>query len=280
MAENFIHKKIGPFSGGVWIVVVGGGIGLAFLIKRGMGGGSAPAQSPILVENIPQRTSGGVTSWNDPAIPGKEEPKTIPSPVVPKPVPIPAKPTLPLPTPVPYIPPRGGDQGPTKPLPTPTPFPKGPIKPIPTPQKPTVPIPGGGDGTCTGVTYVPPDYTAKMNGPTGKFNERAIKISWAVQNLGTGPQGIYALTQWISSPIVWPVVNATRKTRGLRPLSENEFRSLINDLNGIIVTLGGKENKLTNAQIMSIWSKYNTPFLCANAPIRRDSRSVRRTGEL
>ncbi len=279
MAENFIAKKIGPFSGGVWIVVLGGGIGLAFLIKRGMGGGSAPAAQPILVENIPQRNSGGVTSWNDPrsdpTIPPKTDPKTIPTPVTPIKIPVPT----PTPTPTP---PRGGDQGPTKPLPLPTPLPGGPRKPapIPSPQKPVVSIPGGGDGTCTGVTYVPPDYTAKMNGPTGKFNERAIKLSWAIQNIASGPSGIYALTQWISSPAVWPLVNGTRRTRGLRPLSENEFRSLIQDLNGIIITLGGKENKLTNAQIMSIWSKYNTPFLCANAPIRRDSREVRRTGEL
>lgn len=98
--------------------------------------------------------------------------------------------------------------------------------------------------------------------PSDTFAHRSVKLAWAVMNLGFGPPGIYGLTEWISNPAVWPTFNLTRRNRGLRALTETEIKRLIVDLNTIIITLQGKENRLTDAQILSIWDKWNTPYLC------------------
>lgn len=280
MAEGFIEKKIGPFSGGVWIIIVAGGIGLAIVIKKGMGGGGGEANQPILVETVPLKKSGGATSDNDPTKPDKVPPPSIPMPLPPKPSP------LPVPQPVPTCP-SGMNYDPVQKKcvpfgynPVPPSLPRPPTVPAPRPPTPA-PInraPGGYSTGCDGIGYFPPDYAARMNMPTAKFQDRAIKLSWAVLNIAAGPPGIFAFTQYLSSPAVWGLENGRRRSRGLRAMTEGEWRSLITDLNGIIARLGGKENRLTNADIMSIWSKYNTPFVCAQAVQHRETRQTQRAG--
>lgn len=280
MADNFLHKQIGPFSGGVWIAVIGGGIGLAILIKKGIGGGGNQQGQPILVETVPLRKGGGATSDNDPSIPPKQDPRVPPPQQPPIKVPKPEAPKCPSGMVWSAAQNKCVPSGYTPRYPTPTPQPKPTPQPPPQPpqQKPRANVPGGFSTGCDGIGYFPPDYQQRMNMPTAKFQDRAIKLSWAVQNVAAGPSGIYAFTAYLSSPAVWPMVNVIRRRRGLRAMTETEFRSLITDLNGIIAQLGGKENHLSNAHIMSIWSKYNTPFVCANSPQHRDSRDMRRTG--
>ena len=269
MAEDFIKKKIGPFSGGVWIIVVVGGVGLAILIKKGIGGGGGQPQNlPILVENVPLKGGRDTDrpTPDDPRIPPKEQPKLPPTPRPSRPVP-----RLPgIPIPPPNIPPKPPVKPPVKP-PAPPPAPPAPGT--------GIRIPGGFPSDCSGVGPVPNGYLETRNRTTARFQDRAIKLSWSVQNIGAGPSGIFAFTQWLSSPFVWPIVNMTRKNRGLRALNENEFKALILDLNAIIMTLAGKENRIRNEQILSIWDKYNTPYLCTSTGSHRGARDMRRTGE-
>lgn len=106
MAESILKKQIGPFTGGVWILVIGGGVVLAIFLKKGFGGGT-PKAVPIVVENVPLKggaTYGGNTppSVGGDTVGGGTTKPPGPTPITP-PTPGPTKPPAP---PLPVLPPK------------------------------------------------------------------------------------------------------------------------------------------------------------------------------
>jgi hypothetical protein len=114
MPESVLSKQIGPFTGGVWILVIGGGVVLAIFLRKGFGNAS-PQAMPIVVENVPLKggnTTGGTGNPGsgsggstgdvpinridpDQLVPPVRVPPVVPPVAGPKPNP------LPLPKPIP-----------------------------------------------------------------------------------------------------------------------------------------------------------------------------------
>jgi len=342
MAESVLTKKIGPFSGGVWLLIIGGGVGLALILKRGFGGGT-PQAMPIVVETVPLKPvatppasppiggpvggpvggpaggpkAGGEKSSTKPPVKPPTTPPTRP-PVTP-----PANPPIrpPITPPRPIIP-----QKPTIILFTALPAtitigqsvtltwsiigakkvvltrPAGPqdvgstgtaiAKPgvvgklsykltatndVGATEKTVVVtvnpagaadgknIPGGFSGTCPTTGPVPPDYAQRRGQSIAVYQDRRTKTGWAIFNLGYAGD-IFGINIWLANPLNYAILNRVRDSRGLRALTAGEIASLKTDVAVIAGSLNGKENKLTNVQIMSLWDKWNTPYLCTNFP--------------
>lgn len=199
-------------------------------------------------------------------------PPTVPKPIIPKPglppTPIPAPPEPPELGLPPICPPgqrwntitKRCEKIPGTPRPNPTPPPP-PAGPPATPN-----VPGGYALDCRGVLGIPPDYYTRKKQSKDSALARAITLEWAVMNIAnSGHTGLYPFTEWLSQgAVIWAVVNRNRRNRGLKALTEVQFRQLIFDLNTIIVEQQTAVHKSqpTYAQIRRIWEKWNTPFLC------------------
>lgn len=140
-----------------------------------------------------------------------------------------------------------------------------PTPPPPTPPPSTPNVPGGYALDCRGVLGLPNDYYSRKAENKDSALAKAITLEWAVMNIAnSGHTGLYPFTEWISSPVIWPVINRNRRNRGLKALTEAQFHQLIFDLNTIIVEQRQTAHPSlpTYAQIRRIWDKWNTPFLC------------------
>jgi len=340
MPESVLTKKIGPFTGGIWLLVIGGGVGLALILRKGFGGGQA-ATMPIVVETVPLKREtapvGGPVDGPIGGPPKKPDGSVVSRPPVPLPPvtkPLPPKPPVPLPPvtkPLPPKPPRAvrpiiitfavtpqaitlgqsftilwatsgsekvvlkrpaGDQdvarsgtaiakpGKTGQLSytlTATNSAGSTTKTTTVTVRPSgggaakKDIPGGFSGTCPTTGPIPPDYQQRKAQGIARYQERRTKTGWALFNLGYGGD-INGINVWLSNPLNYAVLNRVRDTRGLRALTVDEINTMRADVAAVVQSINGKENKLSNEQIMRLWEKWNTPFLCANSPRNTQTR--------
>lgn len=279
---NALTAQYGPFNGVTWIAVLGGGIGLAYVLRKSFTGGSSQQGQPIVVETVPVKNTSGSGS-------GVTTSDNNPAPITPQPVkgvgtnPVPPTGIIKPPTPInpPIVCPPGYryDAIERRCIPMPLPPTPTPIKP-PTPQpiKPPTPtpvanVPGGFSSTCQGVNSPPMDYPGSSVVPLirAKGNNtraRDIALSWAVQGIAAGPTGLSRFTQWVAVPLNWPAINLTRRNRGLRALTVDQFNGLVNMLHQLNAQTGGRDDKINDTMVQQVWAAYNFPYLCQNAPRR------------
>ena len=223
----------------------------------------------------------------------RTEPPIIPG-RTPPPVPRTQPPAPPQPTPQPTG--GGGDTFPLPPAcgpgrhwdfnlrrcvpnvatPPPPPQPPGTPRHVPpTPPPPRPPpvaapvVPGGFPTDCRGVIHRPADHPGASVLPLirakgGGSRGRAIALEWAVMGIAnSGHTGLSRFTGWFNNRAVWGAINNTRRTRGLRAMTEPQFIQLQSALNNLNAQNGGRDDKLTDGQIQTLWNTYHMPFLCA-----------------
>lgn len=241
---------------------------LAFMVRRSIGGGASaddgnairvlPEQSVSFPEvgnyvTPEQPDKGGITNPVAPA--DVKPPRTSTGPFVPTPRAPPA-PKLPAPkVPAPNVP------APQKPTPGP-------------PPPPTTTTPGGYPTDCTGVvaqanaaTSFQQVYNDKKKAGLGDRISRDIATQTAIQGIATMPGlGLTAIAVYIQGRANWPLVNTTRRSRGLKALTSTQFAALELWLNTETARNAGKS--LNDAQGQQLWETYNTPFRCANTSPR------------
>lgn len=253
---EFLNKQIGPFPVVVWIGVVGGGAGLAFLMRGAFGGGRAPATQPIIVETVPLK----------PGSPQTPAPK-LPTPQ-PPPLPPPPRGTTPS-GPLPKgktKPPEFPDK---KKTPVPPKKPKIPTPRAPAPPVPPVSVPGDVPTSCEGVWGLPNGhpgpgdqaFIAWYKGYTlGERRGRWLAMNWALIGQNSPlPTTLYFQRQY------WPEINRTRRKRGLRALTTVEFEAFDSEIQAAFRAGGGNPdvNKvLTDQVLLSLWNKYHVPYMC------------------
>lgn len=143
--------------------------------------------------------------------------------------------------------------------------------------KPGNDIPGGFPADCTGVFSPPRDHPGanviawihSSNNPSQRAGEA---LAWAVggQTTALTPSKLQAMKSAINLTATWPLINAQRRTRGLRPLSHQMFVSLQGE-----ITAQAKSGRdaFPDGFVQHLWDTYHMPYLCTNRPANSGSRA-------
>lgn len=283
MAEiiETLEKKAGPFPIGIWLVILAGGAALAYMVRKGIGGGSDKSDDGNAIKVLPEQSVSfpQVGNYLTPDQPDSGE-KGGTNPIETKPTtPVPAKP------PAPGQPPRKKDPGPIYlpkppspiglPQPKKPPTPEPPKKPNPgPPAPPTSTVPGGYPVDCTGVvsqsnsaTSFTQVYNDKRKAGLGDRISADIATQTAIQGIADMPGlGLTAIAVYVQNHLNWPIMNTTRRSRGLKALTSDQFAQMELWLN--TETARNKGKSLNMQQGEDLWGKFNTPFRCASGAPR------------
>lgn len=186
-------------------------------------------------------------------------------------------------TPAPQLPDKGGNRGPAKPQPQPQPIPRDDTtprnptppqppprddsRPPPQPPKPNPAVPGGFEVNCNGVMPRPNDHPGTNIGPwirgyvNGEERGRQRAIAWSIEGIGLSK--FIDIAQKVAYKENWPQINATRRTRGLKPLPEAAFHQLNYTLNQRAGLGLRKETQILDDTFLNhLWFTYHVPYLC------------------
>lgn len=281
---SFLEKEYGPFTGGVWVVIVVGGVGLAFFIRKSMGSGSGSdaKTEPLLAietQTAPRvfgdvgQYGGGSSIENPPNQAPPQVPPTTPKtpdkpPVIigydPKPRPAP-KPT---PAPAPAVPPvvvapapgKGRTVPPPSPAPSPTPAPGN--------------VPGGFPLDCQGVGGRPSDAPANaaamladIHNSKNPSQRRGKYLGWLIAGVGSAPipTKLQAASAFVNNQINWPLINQTRRSRGLRAMNSEQFKAMASQFAAYAKKNAGRDD-FGDEWLGPMWAQWYDGFVCNNAP--------------
>lgn len=293
---SFIEKQYGPFTGGVWIVVIGGGIVLAIVLRRAFaGGGQAKTEPAVVIEDLPSpRVFGDIGQYGQASgkeregdrIPdqggnGQRDAGTIKRQV-------PKVPTMPdqeprgferYPITNPKLPRVPTPITPTVPAPAQPITPVVPTIPIPKPPEPVAPvnpadeIPGGFPADCTGVQPWPnadiPQLTDTSHAGIDRWFEqlqrgRAYHIAyWTAVNIATN--GRPAEGDWENIAVFFRTLpagmNLNRRQHGLRALKRGEIDFLLAALDNEVTFF--RATHVQRREFMyQLFEAFYGPFLC------------------
>ena len=293
---SFLEKDIGPFSGGVWLLIIAGGAGLAFVIKRSMGsGGSSETKTEPLLAIETQtapRVFGDVGQYGGSG--GSSDSGEAGTPLVNPPSP---KPVVPPMQPEPHKGPPGGIPGypgprPRQPAPppspTPAPAPKTPApKPVPPPKNVPAPktpapdnIPGGYPADCQGVIAFLTDYpstSAEMLTELHKSKNPAQRagmyLGWTIGGVGSAPipTKLQAANTYVANRANWATINRIRRTRRLRAMTSAEFAEMSAQ---IAAQATSHRDAFPDTFLAAMWDRWYTPFICRNSPRRLGAKNA------
>jgi hypothetical protein len=161
----------------------------------------------------------------------------------------------------------------TKPAPPQQPLPGTPRR-EPTPAPPGMPpatpqVPGGFPATCSGVQHRPADHpgtdvTALVRAKGGGIRGLDIVLEWTLLNYAPAnvPVGLSRFASWASNPLNYVFINVTRRSRGLKALTQTELKQYGFEVSTLNAQHLGRDDKLSQADVQTLWNKWNIPYLC------------------
>jgi hypothetical protein len=107
------------------------------------------------------------------------------------------------------------------------------------------------------------DVSILVRAKGGNLRALDYALEWTVLGIAnSGATGLSRFAQWVGNHGNWPRINATRRTRGLKALTETQLGAAANSLAQLAAQTAGRDDRLTIGMVQSLWNAYHIPYLC------------------